>query len=147
MLLMQLKLLTDIEGDPSKSKENNPVTVAGSFPPQDDAAAQNERRELIRENRELHRRLERADKATQGLQRGYEEMDEREREATQDLKLKETELANCRETLRIQSEDLDARSSELLTFKKRSTKTYRNLKEQRDSALRERSNALDEKEN
>ena len=73
-------------------------------------------------------------------------MDEREREATQDLKLKETELANCRETLRIQSEDLDARSSELLTFKKRSTKTYRNLKEQRDSALRDRSTALDEKE-
>ena len=74
--------------DPSKGKVNNPITVAESSPPQDDAAAQNERRELIKENRELHRRLERADRATQGLQRGCEEMDEREREATQDLKLK-----------------------------------------------------------
>ena len=76
---------------------------------------------MIRENRELHRRLERADRAAQGLQRGYEEMDEREREATQHLKLRETELADCREILRIQNENLDARSTELLTFKKSHT--------------------------
>ena len=83
--------------DPSKNKVNNPATVTESIPPQDDAAAQNERRELIKENRELLKRLERADRATQGLQQGYEEMDEREKAATQDLKLKENELADCRE--------------------------------------------------
>ena len=76
---------------------NDPVTVAGSFPPLVYAAAQSERRELIKENRELHMRLKRAERATQGLQR--------------------------MEILRIQNENLDARSTELLTFKKKSTET------------------------
>ena len=56
--------------DPSRSKGNDSVTVAGPSPPLIDAAAQNERRELIKENSELHMRLKRAERATQGLQRG-----------------------------------------------------------------------------
>ena len=98
-------------------------------------APESERRELIKENRDLQVRLRRAERATQGLQLGYEEMNEREREVTQDLKFREIELADCREILRIQTEDLDSTSNELQTFKKKSTKSFRGLKEQRDAAL------------
>ena len=55
------------------------VTI--SNPPHDDAAAQSEMRELVKENRELLKKRERADRARQGLQKGYEEMDEREKAA------------------------------------------------------------------
>ena len=47
---------SELNLDPSKNKVNNPATVTESAPPQDDDAAQNDRRELIKENRELHRR-------------------------------------------------------------------------------------------
>ena len=70
------------------------------------------------------------------------EINEREREVTQDLKLREIELADCREILSIQKENLDARSTELLTFKKESTESYK--KEQRDSALKERETAMEQ---
>ena len=97
--------------DPSRSKGNDSVTVAGPSPPLIYAAAQNERRELIKENRELHMRLKRAERATQGLQRGYEEINEIKREVTQDLKLREIELADWLEILRTQKKNLDARST------------------------------------
>ena len=117
----------DLNPDPNRSKGSNPVMVSVPFPPPIDAASQNERRELIRENRDLHMRLKRAETAIQGLQRGYEEINERKREVTQDLKLREIELADCREILKIQTGNLDARSNELLKFKKRSTESHRGL--------------------
>ena len=38
---------SELDPNPSRSKGNDPVTVAGPFPPLVDAAAQSERRELI----------------------------------------------------------------------------------------------------
>ena len=62
------KRRSKLDLDPSRSKGNDSVMVAGPSPPLIDAAAQSERRELIQENRELHVRLIRAERATQGLQ-------------------------------------------------------------------------------
>ena len=89
MLLKRQRLLTESEGD-QRSRRNRvdtPLVTAR-------AGTQEEMRMIIKENKELQKRLERAETAQHGLQLGYDQMDDRQRAAIQDLKLKESELAD-----------------------------------------------------
>ena len=82
-------MLTESEGDQHsrRNRADTPLVTAR-------AGTQEEMRMIIKENKELQKRLERAERAQHGLHLGYDQMDDRQRAAIQDLKLKESELAD-----------------------------------------------------
>ena len=88
----------------------------------------------IRENKALQRKLERSAKVCEGLQQGYDDMKDTQKMINRELKQKEDEVLQSRETIRIMGLDAARREKDLQNLRTSSANTIRELKNQRDSA-------------
>jgi hypothetical protein len=113
--------------EPVQRADNAPLVKPRSVDPHRDSNPH--QNDAIRERKALQRKLERSDRACEGLQQGYDYMKDMHKMIGQNLKQKEDEILKNRETIRIMDLDAARREKDLQNFKAKSADTVKGIEE------------------